>query len=98
MGSKKCSVSDTVKRMKFRLSNNQRDPKTGRFLTGNSAGGRPQGARAKLGEAFLAELFQDWQANGRGVIERVREEKPDVYLKTIASLLPRDVSVSTGDP
>lgn len=79
------------------MSNNQRNPKTGRFLTGNSGGGRPQGTRSKLGEAFLAELFEDWQANGKDVIEKVRQEKPDVYLKTIASILPRENNV-TIDP
>ena len=81
--------------MKFKLSNNQRDPKTGQFLQGYTGNprGRPQGARSKLGEAFLLALFEDWQANGIAAIENVRENKPDAYLRIIASVLPKDVSV-----
>jgi hypothetical protein len=34
-----------------------RDPKTGHFLRGHSGnGGRPRGARSKLGEAFIEDL------------------------------------------
>lgn len=63
--------------------------------SGNPAG-RPKGARAKLGEAFVAELLADFLKHGRDVIERVRVEKPDQYLKVIASLLPRDINLSTA--
>ena len=47
----------------------EQDKKTGRFLTGNIGGGRPQGARAKLGEAFLADMHADWEENGKDVIQ-----------------------------
>ncbi len=62
--------------------------------SGNPAG-RPIGARAKLGEAFIAEMLADFLKHGRDAIERVRQEKPDQYLKVIASLLPKDVNLST---
>jgi hypothetical protein len=55
--------------------------------------GRPKGARNKLGEDFLAALYEDFQANGPAAIVRVREEKPDTYLKVIASLLPREIRI-----
>lgn len=71
---------------------NDRDEK-GRFLTGNGGGGRPKGSRNKLGEQFLSDLYDDWQEHGRAVIETVRAEKPDVYLKTVASILPRQIQV-----
>lgn len=71
----------------------QKDPETGRFLPGNSGfGGRPVGARNKLGEAFVAALQADFDEHGVGAIQRVRDEKPDQYLKVIASLLPKDVN------
>jgi hypothetical protein len=38
----------------------QQDEK-GRFLTGNSGGGRPKGSRNQLGEAFVADLYADRQ-------------------------------------
>ena len=72
--------------------------KHGRFLTGNTAsGGRPRGSRVKLSEAFLAALHDDFAQHGKDAIERVRVEKPDVYLKVIASILPKQIEVS-ADP
>lgn len=55
--------------------------------------GRPQGARNKLGEDFVRALAEDFEANGVNVIATVRAEKPDQYLKVIASLLPKEVEI-----
>jgi hypothetical protein len=65
----------------------------GRFILGNSAGGRPKGSRNKLCEAFIDNLYQDWQANGAETIARVREERPQDYLKIVASILAKDVNL-----
>ena len=72
----------------------EKDPETGRFLAGNSGGGRKKGARNKLGEAFVADLLEDWEEHGVKAIQEVRTEKPDAYLKVIASILPKDVNVN----
>lgn len=73
----------------------EKDPETGRFLPGNSGfGGRPKGARAKLGEAFIAALHDDFQKHGIAAVEKVRAEKPDAYLKVIASLMPKDMNLN----
>jgi hypothetical protein len=62
----------------------------GRFLAGNGGnGGRKPGSRNKLGEEFLAKFAADVQEHGASVIERVRNERPEVYLKVWADLLPR---------
>ena len=53
-------------------------------------------AHAKLGEAFVAALLPDFLKDGKEAIERVRQEKPDQYLKVIASLLPRGINLSTA--
>lgn len=67
----------------------------GRFVAGNSGnGGRPKGARAKLGEAFLSAMQEDFAANGVDAIKTVREEKPDQYLKVIASILPKELDLT----
>ncbi len=58
--------------------------------------GRPKGARNKLGEAFIAALHDDFQEHGEKVIRQVREEKPDQYLKVIASILPKELNVNTN--
>lgn len=52
--------------------------------------------RAKLGEAFVAALLPDLLTDGKEAIERVRKEKPDQYVKAIASLLPRGINLSTA--
>lgn len=65
----------------------------GRFVTGNIGGGRNKGSRNKLGEAFLADMLADWEQHGVAVIQQVRAEKPDVYLKTVASILPQQMNV-----
>ena len=71
----------------------------GRFIAGNSGnGGRPKGARAKLGEAFIKALFEDFNENGVDAIQQVRDEKPDQYLKVIASLMPKEITGEDGGP
>lgn len=56
-------------------------------------GGRPKGSRNKLNEAFIQALCADFDTHGAEVIQRTREEKPDVYMKVVASLLPREVEI-----
>jgi len=47
-----------------------------------------------LGEAFIAALAEDFEKHGVEVIERVRIEKPEAYIKVIASLLPKDLNLN----
>jgi Family of unknown function (DUF5681) len=51
--------------------------------------GRPVGSRNKLTENFITALHDDFPQFGRAVISKVREKQPAVYLKVIASILPR---------
>lgn len=76
----------------------EKDETTGRFLPGNSGfGGRPKGARNKLGEAFIDALHDDFNDHGIAAIQTVRSEKPDQYLKVIASLLPKEMNLNVND-
>lgn len=59
--------------------------------------GRPKGARSKLGEAFLEDMLTDWSAHGKAVIEAVRADKPDQYLKVVASILPKELNVKVNE-
>lgn len=61
--------------------------------SGNPAG-RPKGARNALGEAFIEAMHADFKEHGVAAIEAVRAEKPDQYLKVIASILPKDLNVN----
>jgi hypothetical protein len=47
------------------------------------------GGRAKLAANVLDDLAADWRAYGVETIARVREEKPDQYLKIFVAVLPR---------
>ena len=58
--------------------------------------GRPKGSRNKISEAFLADLYEDWEGNGVEVIRQVREERPADYLKVVASVLPKDLNVNVN--
>ena len=79
------------------MQTEDRDLETGQFVKGKKGGpGRPKGSRNKLGEAFIADLYDDWQENGPATIQAVRTEKPDAYLKVIASILPRDLNVNVN--
>jgi len=69
-----------------------RNHRNGRFITGNIGGGRKPGSRNKLGEAFIEALNADFEQHGEAVIAAVRIEKPDQYLKVIASILPREIA------
>lgn len=64
--------------------------------SGNPAG-RPKGARTKLSEAFVADLYENWLEKGAGTLEQVRVEKPDVYVKVVASILPQQLNVTVND-
>jgi catalase (peroxidase I) len=63
----------------------------GRFLTGNSGGGRRKGSRNKLTERFLDTIADDFAEHGAEAIAKVRIDDPAMYLKIVGSLLPREL-------
>jgi len=66
------------------------------FKPGESgnANGRPKGSRNKLGEEFLNALASGFEQHGPAVIVAVRESKPEVYLRVVADLLPKEMSIN----
>lgn len=58
--------------------------------------GRPRGARNKLSGVFLEALLVAFDKHGQDAIERVVRDRPEVFLKLIASLVPRALAVSVG--
>lgn len=67
-----------------------RDEK-GRFLTGNSGGGRPKGSRNKIGERFLDDLLEAWEARGPEALAACATKEPAQFCKIVANILPKEV-------
>jgi hypothetical protein len=64
--------------------------------SGNPAG-RPRGSRNRLSEDFVAALYDDFQDHGSAAIAACRAEKPDVYVRVIAGLLPKDMTIKVQE-
>jgi hypothetical protein len=62
-------------------------------VSGNPAG-RPKSARSAHSENFLREFCRDFEEHGAAVIAKVRQERPEVYLKVAADLVPKDFVVT----
>ena len=68
--------------------------KTWQWKPGQS--GNPKGSRYKLSEAFIADLCRSWKAHGKKVIAKVVDEKADVYLRLVASVVSKDLESKSG--
>ena len=75
--------------------NQQKERPAHWFKPGQSGNpkGRERGSKNHITKAFLEALTEDFLAHGKDVIERVRQERPDVYLKLTAMLVPKDLDV-----
>jgi hypothetical protein len=67
-------------------------PVAHRFQPGNP--GRPRGSKNRLGEDFIRALAEDFEKHGAAVIEKVRADNPDAYLKVIAGLMPKELNLN----
>ncbi len=68
------------------------------FEPGNTigkTGGRPKGARNKLARTFLEDCYADWQEHGAAAIKVMRMEDPAGYCKMMASLVPRELELTS---
>ena len=76
-----------------------RKPPRTAFKPGNPGGpGRPIGSRTQLNELALALLHEDFVKHGAEVIKRVRERRPEVYLASVVSLLPKQSQIEKRSP
>ena len=74
----------------------QKDPKTGRFLPGNSGfGGRPKGARSKLTTEFFDDFYAAWQKHGAQCLKDVPEKSPRDFVRAAAMLMPKEFEIKT---
>lgn len=49
--------------------------------------------RKNLNQIFIDQLYEDFNHHGVQAIERVRVEHPDVYLKIVTSLVPKEMHI-----
>jgi len=65
--------------------------------TSGNPTGRPAGTRnrASLNARFIEDLAEDWERHGAESIRIMRLEKPSEYVKCVASILPKALSITT---
>jgi hypothetical protein len=63
-------------------------------VEGNSPSAKQKGARDRLSAAFLNDFADDYDANGKAVIEIVRGKDPVAYMRLAAALLPTKVEIT----
>jgi hypothetical protein len=56
-------------------------------------GGRPRGSRNRLTGDFMRALAADCAEHGEGTIRVLRMERPTEYVRIIASLMPREITI-----
>ena len=66
-------------------------------VSGNPAG-RVRGSRNKLSEEVICALLRDFREHGQKTIAKIRRDKPGVWLKIIALLIPRQHEVQYSNP
>ena len=74
----------------------RKQPRGRPFRPGQSGNprGRPKGARNRLGTQFLEALETDFNQFGPQAIALVREKKPEVYMRVVAVLLPKEANIN----
>ena len=67
------------------------------FQPGNNMnpGGRPKGSLNRLQGDFMWELAESFAKHGKSAIEAVIADKPHEFLKICASLMPKELTVTT---
>src|SRR6516225_5494012 len=59
--------------------------------SGNPAG-RPKGSKNRHGENFVAAFAADFEQHGVAVIQRVRLQSPEIWLKLAGDICPRETA------
>lgn len=78
------------------MSNPKLPPVETRFKAGQSGnpGGKPRGSRNALQGDFMRRLADDFERFGIYAIARARRSDPLGYVKVVASLMPKEMTIS----
>jgi hypothetical protein len=61
--------------------------------SGNTAG-RPRGSRHKINEYFLRDLQALWEEHGYDILKEAAAKKPEVIVKAMVALLPKQIELA----
>jgi hypothetical protein len=56
--------------------------------------GRAKGVKNRLSHAFITALVEDFEKHGAEAIRICRVEKPNEYLRVVASLMPKELEIT----
>ena len=59
--------------------------------------GRTKGARSLLSESFIKAIYEDFKEHGEEAIAMVRENDTSTYLRVIASIVPKELTLHEGE-
>jgi hypothetical protein len=57
---------------------------------------RANESRNTLREDFIADLCQSWKTHGKAAIAKVADQKPEIYLRLVALLVPKEEKLTSG--
>lgn len=55
--------------------------------------GRPKGARSKFGEQMVKDFMENWEKNGKRVLEEAATKDPSTYLRVACAILPKVIEL-----
>jgi hypothetical protein len=60
--------------------------------------GRPAGTRNRLQSAFLQDLLQAWERDGKDALKLMVREAPVKFVQVAAGLMPKEVALDVAGP
>ena len=69
-----------------------------KFAPGNSGGGRPPGSRSRITSAFLTDLLEAWQRDGKAALRVMAKQEPTKFVQCVATLMPRQIELDVNGP
>jgi hypothetical protein len=56
-------------------------------------GGRKPGSRTRLSKAFLDDLLERWQIDGKSALAIMVKEEPSKFVQVCAALMPKELDI-----
>ena len=56
--------------------------------------GRPLGSRNRLADDFITDVYNLWKTQGKEILQRTAEKNPEVVVKLIGQMIPKELLVT----